>query len=67
MERATRAMNMASGVIVLLSGLYIEYSFSSVLTIEIRAVIGVLATLCALARLAPWLKNLRRIRRSAAG
>ncbi len=67
MERATRAMNMASGVIVLLSGLYIEYSFSSVLAIEIRAVIGVLATLYALARLAPWLKNLRRIRRSAAG
>jgi hypothetical protein len=60
-------MNMASGVIVLLSGLYIEYSFSSVLTIEIRAVIGGLATLYALARLAPWLKNLRRIRRSAAG
>lgn len=67
MERATRAMNMASGVIVLLSGLYIEYSFSSVLSIETRAVIGVLATLYALARLAPWLKSLHKIRRRTAG
>ncbi|MCK4460832.1 MAG: hypothetical protein KAW46_03455 [candidate division Zixibacteria bacterium] len=67
MEKATRAMNLASGVIVLLSGLYIEYSFSSVLSIETRAVIGVLATLYALARLAPWLKNLHKTRRRAAG
>jgi predicted Kef-type K+ transport protein len=60
-------MNLASGVIVLLSGIYIDYSFSSVLSIETQAVIGILATLYALARLAPWLKNLHRIRRSAAG
>jgi len=60
-------MNTASGVIVLLSGIYIDYTFSSVLSVETRAVIGILAGLYALARLVPWLRNLHRVRRRAAG
>lgn len=62
-KRATRAMNVASGVIVLASGIYIDYSFADLLGLETRALIGILATLYALVRLVPWVKNMQRMGR----
>jgi hypothetical protein len=59
-------MNIASGVIVLISGLYIDYSFADLLSLETRAVIGLLASLYATARLVPWLKQVQWDRRSTA-
>jgi hypothetical protein len=66
MKRATRAMNLASGVVVLVSGFYIDYSFADLLSIETRAVIGLLASLYAMVRLVPWLRHSQRARRSTA-
>lgn len=65
-KRATRAMNVASGVVVLVSGFYIDYSFADMLSIETRTVIGLLASLYAILRLVPWLRYLQRVRRSTA-
>ena len=65
-KRATRAMNVASGVIILISGFYIDYSFAELLSIETRTVIGLLAILYAMVRLIPWLKQMQRVRRSTA-
>ncbi len=65
-KRATRAMNLASGVVVLVCGIYIDYSFADLLSIETRAVVGLLASLYATVRLVPWLKHLQRVRRSTA-
>lgn len=65
-KRATRAMNVASGVVVLVSGFYIDYSFAELLSIETRAVIGLLASLYALVRLVPWLRQMQQVRRSSA-
>ena len=63
-KRATRAMNVASGVIILISGFYINYSFAEMLSFETRAVIGLLASLYAVVRLVPWLRQMQRVRRS---
>ena len=65
-KRATRAMNVASGVIVLVSGMYIDYLFADMLSLESRAVIGFLATLYAMVRLVPWLRQMQRVRRRSA-
>lgn len=59
-------MNVASGVVVLVSGLYIDYSFADILSIETRTVIGLLASLYAILRLVPWLRYLQQARRSTA-
>jgi cytochrome b subunit of formate dehydrogenase len=65
-KRATHAMNVASGVIILISGFYIDYSFAEMLSFETRAVIGLLASLYAIVRLVPWLRQLQRVRQSTA-
>lgn len=65
-ERATRAMNLASGVVVLVCGIYIDYSFADLLSIETRAVIGFLASLYAMVRVVPWVRHLQQVRRSTA-
>lgn len=59
-------MNLASGVIVLVSGFYIDYSFADLLSIETRIVIGLLAGLYAMMRSVPVLRQLQRVRRSTA-
>ncbi len=53
-------MNVASGVIVLVTGIYIDYSFADLLGLEIRALIGLLATVYAMFRLAPWVRIMPR-------
>ncbi|MDH3889810.1 MAG: hypothetical protein OEV49_01900 [candidate division Zixibacteria bacterium] len=45
------------------SGIYIDYSFADLLGLETRALIGILATLYALVRLVPWVKNMQRMGR----
>ena len=64
-KRATRAMNVASGVIILISGFYIDYSFAEMLSIETRAVICLLASLYAFVQLVPLLRQIQRVRRSS--
>lgn len=56
MERATRVLNAASAVIVVLTGIYMMFAFDQMLTATMRVAIAAVVVAYVLARLLPCRK-----------
>ena len=56
MERATRVLNAASAVIVVLTGIYMMFAFDQMLTVTVRVAVAAVVVAWVLARLLPCRK-----------
>ena len=59
MERATRVLNAASVVIVVLTGIYMMFAFDQMLTVTVRVAVAAVLVAYVLARLMPFRKARR--------
>ena len=57
MEKVTRALEVTSAIVILITGIYVQFAFSEILGPVTRLTVGLLATVYVVVRLVPWAKS----------